>query len=59
LARSLIGLVIVYRDHLGSKILPLLLWKITTEANEHVFGRMRDFIKEYNMMEFIYRELSC
>jgi hypothetical protein len=54
LIRSLVGLIIVYRDHLGSKLLPLLFWKLTTEVNEHVFGRMRDFIKEYNMMEFLY-----
>jgi hypothetical protein len=54
LISSLIGLIIVYRDHLGSKLLPLLFWKLTTEVNKHVFGCMRDFIKEYNMMEFIY-----
>jgi hypothetical protein len=38
LIHGLIKLIIIYRDHLGSHVYPLLPWLLSTEVCEHVFG---------------------
>ena len=38
LVDGLIGLVIIYRDHMDGEIYPLLPWLHSTEVCKHVFG---------------------
>ena len=50
---SLIGLVLVYRDHLDGT-LPLLPWLHSSETCEHVFGEARQIVKDFTMLDFFY-----
>ena len=50
---GLIGLVIVYRDHLDGT-LPLLPWLHSSETCEHVFGEARQIVKDFTMLDFFY-----
>ena len=50
---GLIGLVLVYRDHLDSHI-PLLPWLHSTETCEHVFGEARKIVKDFTMLDLFY-----
>ena len=54
LVDGLIGLVIVYRDHMDGEIYPLLSWLHSTEVCEHVFGECRKLIKDFTFLDFIY-----
>lgn len=51
---GLIGLVIIYRDHMDGEIYPLLPWLHSTEVCEHVFGECRKLIKDFTYLDFIY-----
>jgi hypothetical protein len=54
LVSGLIGLVVVFRDHLGGKVFPLLFWKFATDANEHVFGIIRRILQDFGFLDFIF-----
>ena len=54
LVDGLIGLVIIYRDHMGGEVYPLLPWLHSTEVCEHVFGECRKLIKDFTYLDFIY-----
>jgi hypothetical protein len=54
LVDGLIGLVIIYRDHMDGEIYPLLPWLHSTEVCEHVFGECRKLIKDFTYLDFIY-----
>ena len=51
---GLIGLVYVYRDHLGGHRYPLLLWLHSTEICEHVFAECRKLVKDFSHLNFLY-----
>ena len=51
---GLIGLVYVYRDHLGGQQYPLLLWLHSTEICEHVFAECRKLVKDFTHLNFLY-----
>jgi hypothetical protein len=51
---GLIGLIIIYRDHMDGEIYPLLPWLHSTEVCEHVFGECRKLIKDFTYLDFIY-----
>ena len=51
---GLIGLVYVYRDHLGGQRYPLLLWLHSTEICEHVFAECRKLVKDFSHLNFLY-----
>lgn len=53
LIEGLIGLVILYRDHV-SQDYPLLPWLHSTETCEHVFGEARRVVKDFTMLDFCY-----
>ncbi|KAF7978464.1 hypothetical protein HWV62_672 [Athelia sp. TMB] len=50
---GVIGLVLVYRDHLKGEY-PLLPWLHSSEACEHVFGEARQIVKDFTMLDFFY-----
>jgi hypothetical protein len=54
LVDGLIGLVIIYRDHMDGEVYPLLPWLHSTEVCEHVFGECRKLIKDFTYLNFIY-----
>jgi hypothetical protein len=55
LIHSLIGLIIIYRDHLPEEMhLPLLPWHHSTEVCEHFFGLMRQKMKDFSYRDFLY-----
>jgi hypothetical protein len=49
---GLIKLVLVYRDL--PIIYPLLLWLLSTEVCEHVFGLSRQILPDFTVLDFIY-----
>ncbi|KAJ8700697.1 hypothetical protein PTI98_003700 [Pleurotus ostreatus] len=51
---GLIGLVLVYRDHINSSTIPLLPWLHSTEACEHTFGEARAVVKDFTLLDFVY-----
>jgi len=50
---GLIGLVLVYRDHIKG-IFPLLPWLHSSETCEHIFGEARPIVKDFTMLDFYY-----
>jgi hypothetical protein len=55
IVQSIIGLIIIYRDHLPTGMsFPLLLWLHSTEACEHFFGLMRQKVKDFSYRDFLY-----
>jgi hypothetical protein len=48
-----LGLILVYRDHLP-RVNPLLPWLHSSEACEHVFGKARQIVKDFTMLDFYY-----
>jgi hypothetical protein len=54
IVQSLIGLVLIHRDHMpGDSKVPLLPWMHSTEACEHMFGLMRQKIKDFTYRDFL------
>jgi hypothetical protein len=53
LIQGLIKLIIIYRDHLPD-IYPLLLWLLSTEVNEHVYGLCRKIAPDFTLHDFIF-----
>ncbi|KAI9062814.1 hypothetical protein FKP32DRAFT_1554932, partial [Trametes sanguinea] len=53
LIRAVIQLVVLFRDHLRSRF-PLLLWLLSSEPCEHVFGLSRQIVEDFNMLDFYY-----
>ena len=51
---GLIGLIYVYRDHLGNLRYPLLPWLHSTEICEHVFAECRKLVKDFTHLNFLY-----
>jgi len=51
---GLIGLVFVYRDHLGGQRYPLLPWLHSTEVCEHIFAECRKLVKDFTHLNFLY-----
>jgi hypothetical protein len=47
LADGLISLIIIYQDHMDSKVFPLLLWLHSSEICEHLFSECRKLIKDF------------
>jgi hypothetical protein len=54
LVDGLISLVIVYRDHLGDEIYPLMPWLHSSETCEHLFAECRKLIKDFTFLDFLY-----
>jgi hypothetical protein len=54
LVDGLIGLVYVYRDHLGKQCYPLLPWLHSTEICEHVFAECRKLVKDFTHLNFLH-----
>jgi hypothetical protein len=54
LVDGLIGLVYIYRDHLGERRYPLLPWLHSTEICEHVFAECRKLVKDFTHLNFLY-----
>ncbi|KAF9780852.1 hypothetical protein BJ322DRAFT_1112246 [Thelephora terrestris] len=54
LVDGLIGLVYVYRDHLGEQRYPLLPWLHSTEICEHVFAECRKLVKDFTHLDFLH-----
>ena len=52
LVHGLIKLIIIYRDHLGMKVYPLLPWLLSTEMCEHVFGICRQILQDFSLVNF-------
>jgi hypothetical protein len=53
LIQGLLKLIIIYRDHLPD-IYPLLLWLLSTEVNEHVFGLCRKIAPDFTLHDFVF-----
>lgn len=53
LIHGLLQVVIIYRDYAGGNR-PLLLWLLSTEVVEHVFGLCRQIVKDFTMLDFQY-----
>jgi hypothetical protein len=51
---GIISLVIVYRDHMGGIVYPLLPWLHSSETCEHVFAECRKLIKDFTFLDFLY-----
>ncbi|CDO73700.1 hypothetical protein BN946_scf185015.g28 [Trametes cinnabarina] len=56
LIEGLIGLVVMYRDHLSSESapLPLIPWLHSSEICEHVFAECRKLVKDFTHLDFLY-----
>lgn len=54
LVDGLIGLVIIYRDHMDGEVYPLLPWLHSTEVCKHIFGECLKLIKDFTYLDFIY-----
>ncbi|KAL7281612.1 hypothetical protein ACG7TL_004929 [Trametes sanguinea] len=54
LVDGLIALVIIHRDYMGERAHPLLLWLLSTEICEHVFGECRKLVKDFTFLDFLY-----
>jgi len=55
LTDGLIGLIYVYRDHLGhERRYPLLPWLHSTETCEHVFAECRKLVKDFTHLNFLH-----
>jgi hypothetical protein len=54
LVDGLIGLVIIYRDHMDGEVHPLLPWLLSTEVCKHIFEECRKLIKDFTYLNFIY-----
>lgn len=52
LAKGLLGLVIIHRDHLPSPT-PLLTWKHVSEGNERHYANMRVMIPDFTVLQSI------
>lgn len=52
LVHGLIKLIIIYRDHLGTRVYPLLPWLLSTEMCEHVFGICRQILQDFSLANF-------
>jgi hypothetical protein len=52
LVHGLIKLIIIYRDHLGMRVYPLLPWLLSTEMCEHVFGICRQILQDFSLLNF-------
>jgi hypothetical protein len=46
--------VIVYQDHLGNKIYPLMPWLHSSETCKHLFAECRKLIKDFTFLDFLY-----
>ena len=51
---GLIGLVYIYRDHLGDHRYPLLPWLHSTETCKHVFAECRKLVKDFTHLNFLH-----
>ncbi|KIJ45456.1 hypothetical protein M422DRAFT_250775 [Sphaerobolus stellatus SS14] len=55
LIHGLIGLIIIHRNHSpGPNRYPLLPWLHSTETCEHVFGQLRQYVKDFTYLDAIY-----
>ena len=54
LVDGLISLAIIYRDHMDSKVFPLLLWLHSSKICEHLFAECCKLIKDFTYLDFIY-----
>jgi hypothetical protein len=54
LINGLIGLIYIYRDHLGDQRYPLLPWLHSTEICEHDFAECRKLVKDFTHLNFLY-----
>lgn len=55
LTDGLIGLIYIYRDHLGhEQRYPLLPWLHSTETCEHVFAECRKLVKDFTHLNFLH-----
>ncbi|OSC96522.1 hypothetical protein PYCCODRAFT_1379012 [Trametes coccinea BRFM310] len=54
LVDGLIALVIIHRDYMGERAHPLLLWLLSTEICEHVFGECQKLVKDFTFLDFLY-----
>jgi hypothetical protein len=52
IVHGLIKLIIIYRDHLGTHVYPLLPWLLSTEVCEHVFGICRQILQDFSLVNF-------
>lgn len=52
LVHGLIKLIVIYRDHLGMQVYPLLPWLLSTEMCEHVFGICRQILQDFSLVNF-------
>ena len=51
---GLIGLIYIYRDHLGEQRYPLLPWLHSTKICKHVFAECRKLVKDFTYLNFLY-----
>ncbi|KAI0324088.1 hypothetical protein GY45DRAFT_1228539, partial [Cubamyces sp. BRFM 1775] len=52
---DLIGLIVVYHDHLRQDTpIPLLPWLHSSEVCEHVFAECHKLVKDFTYLDFIY-----
>ncbi|KIJ28235.1 hypothetical protein M422DRAFT_270465 [Sphaerobolus stellatus SS14] len=55
LIHGLIGLIIIHLNHSpGPNRYPLLPWLHSTETCEHVFGQLRQYVKDFTYLDAIY-----
>ena len=52
LVHGLIKLIVIYRDHLGMQVYPLLPWLLSTEMCEHVFSICRQILQDFSLVNF-------
>lgn len=50
---GLLQLVIIYRDTFKGQY-PLMLWKVGTEGNEHMFAPSRSLVADFNALDWQY-----
>ncbi|KAJ7433411.1 hypothetical protein FB451DRAFT_1419699 [Mycena latifolia] len=53
LINSLLGLIVIHRDHLGNNLCPLLPWFHASEPNEHCYSGMHDISPDMTMQQAI------
>jgi hypothetical protein len=51
---GLIGLIIIYRDHMDGEAFPLFPWLHSSEMVEHIFAECRKLVKDFTYDNFLH-----
>ncbi|THH16626.1 hypothetical protein EUX98_g9272 [Antrodiella citrinella] len=51
---GLIGLIIVHRDHMDGRCIPLCPWLHASEMVEHIFAELRKLVSDFTCLDVLY-----